>query len=231
MLDKIKHRQIMFEVLQEIYKSEVGKFLGFKGGTMLYFFEELERFSVDLDFDLLEATQVGVVQKKIHQILEKHGQIIEEREKRQTLIFILSYQRDQHHLKVEISKREEKTTRYEWRNFYGVDLKTIVLEDLMAHKMVAATQRRRVANRDFYDIWFLLKRGVLPIAAVIQERTAQELKEYLSFLIEFIEQELKPGQVMVGLGELLDRSKRDWVKAKLKQELLESLKFYRDSLS
>ena len=228
MLDKAHHRQVMFEILQEIYQSPVGKLLGFKGGTMLYFFEELDRFSVDLDFDLLETEKVGQVRQVLHEIIKKYGQITEEREKKQTLIFILNYKTGQHSLKIEISKRVDQVTSYEWRNFYGVDVQTMQLEDALAHKLVAATERRGVANRDFYDIWFLLKRGVRANPAVIKKRTDQDLGQYLDFLIKFIDKNFKLNQVTVGLGELLDRSKRDWVKVKLKDELLGKLEFYLD---
>ena len=228
MLDKAHHRQVMFEILQEVYQSSIGKLLGFKGGTMLYFFEELDRFSVDLDFDLLETEKVGQVRQVLHEIIKKYGQITEEREKKQTLIFILNYKTGQHSLKIEISKRVDQVTSYEWRNFYGVDVQTMQLEDALAHKLVAATERRGVANRDFYDIWVLLKRGVRANAAVIKKRTDQDLGQYLDFLIKFIDKNFKLNQVTVGLGELLDRSKRDWVKVKLKDELLGKLEFYLD---
>ncbi|MBT3250025.1 MAG: nucleotidyl transferase AbiEii/AbiGii toxin family protein [Candidatus Pacebacteria bacterium] len=228
MLDKAHHRQVMFEILQEVYQSSIGKLLGFKGGTMLYFFEELDRFSVDLDFDLLETEKVGQVRQVLHEIIKKYGQITEEREKKQTLIFILNYKTGQHSLKIEISKRVDQVTSYEWRNFYGVDVQTMQLEDALAHKLVAATERRGVANRDFYDIWFLLKRGVRANPAVIKKRTDQDLGQYLDFLIKFIDKNFKLNQVTVGLGELLDRSKRDWVKVKLKDELLGKLEFYLD---
>ncbi|MBT7309820.1 MAG: nucleotidyl transferase AbiEii/AbiGii toxin family protein, partial [Candidatus Pacebacteria bacterium] len=99
MLDKAHHRQVMFEILQEIYQSPVGKLLGFKGGTMLYFFEELDRFSVDLDFDLLETGKIGQVRQVLHEIIKKYGLLTEEREKKQTLIFILNYKTGQHSLK------------------------------------------------------------------------------------------------------------------------------------
>ncbi|MBT3511998.1 MAG: nucleotidyl transferase AbiEii/AbiGii toxin family protein [Candidatus Pacebacteria bacterium] len=228
MLDKAHHRQVMFEILQEVYQSSIGKLLGFKGGTMLYFFEELDRFSVDLDFDLLETEKVGQVRQVLHEIIKKYGQITEEREKKQTLIFILNYKTGQHSLKIEISKRVDQVTSYEWRNFYGVDVQTMQLEDALAHKLVAATERKGVANRDFYDIWFLLKRGVRANPAVIKKRTDQDLGQYLDFLIKFIDKNFKLNQVTVGLGELLDRSKRDWVKVKLKDELLGKLEFYLD---
>jgi predicted nucleotidyltransferase component of viral defense system len=228
MLDKAHHRQVMFEILQEIYQSPVGKLLGFKGGTMLYFFEELDRFSVDLDFDLLETGKIGQVRQVLHEIIKKYGLLTEEREKKQTLIFILNYKTGQHSLKIEISKRVDQVTSHEWRNFYGVDVQTMQLEDALAHKLVAATERKGVANRDFYDIWFLLKRGVRANPVVIKKRTDQDLRQYLDFLIKFIDKNFKLSQVTVGLGELLDRSKRDWVKVKLKDELLGKLGFYLD---
>ncbi|MBU0579396.1 nucleotidyl transferase AbiEii/AbiGii toxin family protein [Patescibacteria group bacterium] len=230
MLDKAHHRQVMFEILQEIYQSSIGKLLGFKGGTMLYFLEELDRFSVDLDFDLLEIEKVEQVRKKLHEIIKKYGQIKEEREKRQTLIFILSYKTYQHNLKIEISKRDSQATGYEWRNFYGVDIQTMKLEDALAHKLVAVTERRGITNRDFYDIWFLLKKGVRANPLVINERTNQDLSQYLGFLIKFVRQNFKPAQTMVGLGELLIRPRRDWVKVKLKSELLGKLEFYLDEV-
>ena len=56
MLDVKKHRQVMFEAIRDIYGSEWGSFLGFKGGTMAYFFDGLDRFSTDLDFDLTDLS-------------------------------------------------------------------------------------------------------------------------------------------------------------------------------
>ena len=38
MLDQKKHRKILFEIIKEIYDSPIAAWLGFKGGTMLYFF-------------------------------------------------------------------------------------------------------------------------------------------------------------------------------------------------
>ena len=42
-------------ILKDIYADiTINSLLGFKGGTCAYFFYNLPRFSVDLDFDLLE---------------------------------------------------------------------------------------------------------------------------------------------------------------------------------
>jgi len=54
MLDKNKHREIMYSILRDIFSSDLGKYLAFKGGTACYFFHGLDRFSTDLDFDLVD---------------------------------------------------------------------------------------------------------------------------------------------------------------------------------
>ncbi|PIZ76423.1 hypothetical protein COY05_01425 [Candidatus Peregrinibacteria bacterium CG_4_10_14_0_2_um_filter_38_24] len=55
MLNKEKHQLIMGQILRDIYSdTEISSLLGFKGGTCAYFFYNLPRFSVDLDFDLLK---------------------------------------------------------------------------------------------------------------------------------------------------------------------------------
>ena len=47
------HKTVLFQILKDIYSdSLVAPFLGFKGGTAAVMFYGLDRFSVDLDFDL-----------------------------------------------------------------------------------------------------------------------------------------------------------------------------------
>lgn len=54
MLKINKHWIVLFNLINQIYKSDLSRFLGFKGGTMAYFFYDLDRFSVNLDFDFLD---------------------------------------------------------------------------------------------------------------------------------------------------------------------------------
>lgn len=56
--------------------------LGFKGGTVIYLFYDLNRFLVDLDFDLLNASKKGYVFENVKKILEEYGVIRESRENR-----------------------------------------------------------------------------------------------------------------------------------------------------
>jgi len=52
------HRNILIKILKDIYTdTSLGPLLGFKGGTAAHLFYGLNRFSVDLDFDLLDETK------------------------------------------------------------------------------------------------------------------------------------------------------------------------------
>lgn len=58
MFNKDKHTLIMTQILKDIYSDvTISSLLGFKGGTAAYLFYDLPRFSVDLDFDLLENSE------------------------------------------------------------------------------------------------------------------------------------------------------------------------------
>jgi predicted nucleotidyltransferase component of viral defense system len=82
----------MLQILKDIYTdTSIAPFLGFKGGTAVYLFYKLERFSVDLDFDLLDQTKKDAVFDKITAILKNYGQLKDARQKRYSLFFLLSY--------------------------------------------------------------------------------------------------------------------------------------------
>lgn len=228
MLDQKKHRKILFEIIKDVYDSPVGSFLGFKGGTMLYFFHELDRFSVDLDFDLLDEGKSEEVFSSIRKIIGKYGTIDDEMNKNFTILFELRYEAGQQSVKVEINKRLTEGDSYEIRSFYGTDVKTLSLEDSFAHKLIAAMGRKGVANRDFYDIWFLFKKGVLPNEKVIKAVTGKDIREYCKELKIFIEDNFSDSNPLAGLGELVDNKQKDWIKKNLKKELLVQLDFFVD---
>ena len=65
MIQQETHRRILLNILNDIYRNDVNApLLGFKGGTYLYFFHELPRFSTDLDFNLL--AKAGDFQAEFH---------------------------------------------------------------------------------------------------------------------------------------------------------------------
>jgi len=75
MLNKEKHQLLMGRILKDIYSdTSISPLLGFKGGTCAYFFYNLPRFSVDLNFDFLGSTEAEqkIIFEKILNILKLH---------------------------------------------------------------------------------------------------------------------------------------------------------------
>ena len=82
----------MMQVLKDIYSDkELALSLGFKGGTALMFFYNLPRFSVDLDFNLLDREKEKKVYEKVRKILLKYGKIHDEAMKFYGPIIVLDY--------------------------------------------------------------------------------------------------------------------------------------------
>jgi predicted nucleotidyltransferase component of viral defense system len=193
---------------------------------MLYYFHNLDRFSVDLDFDLLDESKADLVWQKIKEILEKYGDLTDEKDKFFNIFFLLNYQKGRQGIKVEISKRNSAMSRYETKNFYGKSATVLNIEDAFAQKLVAATDRKRTAIRDFYDIFFLLKNNFNFSEKIIQERTGKNAVAYFRELEKFIGKNITERNILAGLGELIDPKQKDWVKKNLKKELLSQIDFW-----
>lgn len=230
MLTIPKHRKVLFTLLREIYSSEIASYLGFKGGTMLYFFHKLNRFSVDLDFDLLDTTKEEMVSQKLRTTLLRQGNINDEMNKHNTWFFLLNYEGGEQNIKIEISKRDVSLNQYETKNFYGIDVRVLALKDAFSHKIVALTEREGGANRDFYDVWFLLSQGVGINEEIIQSRTGLSALDQLKSVRKYTEKRLAPQNILEGIGELVDEKQKVWLKEKFKDELLSLLDFTRDEL-
>ena len=225
MLNIKLHRQVMFEIITDIYRSPIANLLGFKGGTMAYFFYGLDRFSTDLDFDLLDENKIEEIKKVIPKILIKNGQLKEESDKRFTLFYLVNYQKENQNIKIEISKRTQYKYDYVIENFYGTDVKILNQSDAFATKLLACTTRNRLANRDFYDAYFYLKKGIIPNEKIIESSINKNLSSYLKFLVEFIEKNISSKTILHGLGELIDEKQKVWIKKNLKKELINRLDY------
>lgn len=223
MLNNQKHNLIMSKILKEIYTTEgVGQFLGFKGGTMAMFFYGLDRFSVDLDFDLIDSIKKDEVYEKLKLILEKFGNIKESIIKSSTIFFLLSYGERDHNIKIEINTRDFGSN-YEVKNYLGIAMKIMVKEDIFAHKLCAWYERYDSTNRDMYDVYFFYKKFWEPNQKIIKDRTDMNYIDFINTMIDKLENQA-PKNILLGLGELLDEKQKSWVKNKLKDELLFELK-------
>jgi predicted nucleotidyltransferase component of viral defense system len=225
MIDINKHRFYLFQILKQIYSdAEISSLLGFKGGTALMFFYDLPRFSVDLDFNLLDPTKENLVFEKIRKIVLAHGKIHDEAKKFYGPILVLDYGMNERKLKVEISNRNFPD-RYEIKNLMGQSIQVMVQQDLLAHKLCALLDRPILTNRDVFDIWFLLSRKTPVNPTIIETRMQQPMHDYLDLCITTIG-DLNTNKLLMGVGDLLDEKMKNFVRNKLKDEVLEFLRFY-----
>ena len=159
-IDRTTHKNILIRILKDIFTDpNVGPFLGFKGGTAAFLFYDLNRFSVDLDFDLLDATKEDQVFNRVKEILESYGTLKEAEMKRFNLFYLLSYEEKvagAQNVKVEINRRDFGS-KYGVKSYIGIPMKVMIKEDMVAHKLCAMYERIGKTNRDIFDVYFFLK--------------------------------------------------------------------------
>ncbi|MBD3280638.1 hypothetical protein GF389_03890 [Candidatus Dojkabacteria bacterium] len=223
------HKNQLYRLLREILQHRLlANHLMFKGGTYATFRGVLDRFSVDLDFDLPDASNKEVIRKECYKIFDSLGLEIKD-ESHDYLQFFLKYESkpdERNTLKLEINDKPSKHNEYEKVLLTGVDMycNGHNLETMFANKLVAAKERfdrnRKIAGRDFYDIHKFFQEGLTVKKEIVEERTKLDYVEYLEELINLIEKKVSEELLQRDLNPLLDNEKLKQIKDKLKPELI-----------
>lgn len=226
-LDTARHKNIMVQILKGIYTdTDIAPFLGFKGGTAAYMFYELPRFSVELDFDLLDETKEDIVFERVASIIKAYGQVKDATKKRFGILFVISYGNDDRNIKIEINRRNFGS-RFELKSYFGISMLVMTREDMFANKMVAMEARLGKTNRDIFDCWFFLKNNWPVNKGLVERRTGLSFKDFLQRCVGELE---KKGDrnILSGMGELLDPKQKAWAKNSLKKDTIFLLKIRKD---
>lgn len=221
-LDITIHKTNLTNILIDIFKNSfIGPLLGFKGGTAALLFYNLPRFSVNLDFDLIvdfkkDSPELKEFIDKMSSVLSAKFEIKDQSTKYNTLFWLVSYGSGLSNIKVEVSTRGNPYNHYNLVPFYGTTIRVIDLKDMIAHKLVAVTERGALASRDLFDIHYFLG---LPQASqinyqIIKHRTGKNPKEFYLSLLKYLDK-INSKSILSGLGEVLTDSQKDWAKAKL----------------
>ena len=223
-MDKNKHKFYMARILSLIFKDkDLCNVLAFKGGTSLMFFHNLNRFSTDLDFNLLDPDKLDLAYDKVRAILTRFGTIDDESKKPYGPVLVLNYGKGERMLKVEISVRQYPN-HYEMRSLAGTDIRVMVMPDMFAHKLCAMGER--LSPRDIYDVWFFLQNHTEINEEIVRIRTAKSVSEYTAWCAEHVK-EASPKLLMQGLGEVLNDAKsKTFVKNKLIAETSSALELF-----
>jgi len=216
------HKRFLITILIEIFKSLEDK-IAFKGGTCALLFYDLNRFSFDLDFDILKPF-IKQDLSKVKNALLKNGNIKDFYEKKFTTFFLFDYQRNYPNIKIEFNKRIWQNNHYKTVWFMGVRMQITDEQTLFTNKLVALTTRKQAVARDLFDVYYFLNLDFAVNEDLIKERTGKGKTEYLRYLIKFIKNKYTPRNVLQGLGETLDAGQKQWAKQELIAETIKKLK-------
>jgi hypothetical protein len=198
-----QHEVFEIEVLDTMNSTKVLGPLIFGGGSMLRLCHELNRYSVDLDFWLIETISEKSFFDEILRALDRDYEITDAQMKHYTLLYELRSGSYPRRLKIEIRK-EQKDCDYQEKIAFSrfstrqVVLKAHTLDQTMKNKINAFLDRGEI--RDCFDIEFLLRRGIeLPLKA------GKELTDFKKKLARLPDRDFR-----VKLGSILDSDVRDY---------------------
>ena len=238
--EDIIHKSYLHRLLMEIIDQPLmAQTLAFKGGTCAAMLGYLDRFSVDLDFDVLKNADEAALRKTFHLVFNQLGfSVTLEFDK--VLFFQLRYPTGpgkRNTLKISASNIRVETNQYKVQYFPEIDrlINSQTVETMFANKLVAVTDRytqhKTIAGRDIYDIHHFFVQGYPYNGAVIRERTGMKPGEYFGEMILFIKKHVTQTIVNEDLNSLLSNRKFQQVRKILIPETLSILEREKDKLA
>jgi predicted nucleotidyltransferase component of viral defense system len=226
--EKIQHEIQLHRLLSEILKD---KYLStnafFKGGTCALMLGYLDRFSVDLDFDLGKKADKKVFREKLYNIFNNLNLEIKDESKRALQFFLKYPSSDRRNtIKVEFLDNYYKSNIYKPTYIPPISMTGIcqTIETMFSHKLIAPLDRikngGKIAGRDIYDIHYFFTQGYKYIDKVIKERRKVSSLTHLTELHDFVEKKVTKKIIDEDLNTLLDYKKFIVIRKYLKKELL-----------
>lgn len=227
--EDIIHKSNLNRLLIEIIdQPTLSQKLAFKGGTCASMLGYLDRFSVDLDFDVLKDADENILRRELHKVFDYLGLTVVE-EFDNVLMFRLRYPSQpgkRNNLKVSANSQFVKANEYKVQYLPEIDrmMNCQTIETMFANKLVAVTDRhdlhRTIAGRDIYDIHHFFVHGYSYNQQVIRERAGLELQDYFKRLSEFIKKNVTQTTINEDLNTLLPYEKYKQIRKVLIPETL-----------
>ena len=162
--------------------------LVFKGGTCLYKFHKLNRFSEDLDFSVVSDIDIDILLSKLINDFQSFGIKIIKHKTRMPFDSMLVTLRiegplfsgihlsyaslglDFNFKSAVIIKPELKYYESNYQDIPSISIPCMTLEEIFAEKIRAIVTRKRA--RDLFDIYFLIKKSVFADRQIIENKMA-----------------------------------------------------------
>ncbi|GBE17230.1 hypothetical protein BMS3Abin15_01067 [bacterium BMS3Abin15] len=210
-----QERNILLEYLQtQILKalslSKYNVIISFLGGTCLRFAHDVDRFSEDLDFDLIKKNgfKIENLMADIQKKLELQGFEVDVRVKTTENIHIIffKFRNVLREFGFNVHKNEKVLIKFEidFNPYKNIQTETKfadsfnerfpilvnTLETIFAQKIIAIVFRPYQKGRDFYDlVWFLSQKNIEPNYEIFKEKgiNIKNRGELVKFLEEQVE--------------------------------------------
>ena len=227
------HKAQLYRLLIEIIDDhDIASQVFFKGGSCAAMLGFLDRFSIDLDFDVKKNTDKKTIDFKLNKIFHKLGLEVKQKSRR-TLFYLLKYHSSgqfRNTIKLSLIDQALKSNIYQHQYLFEIDRYAVcqTKETMFANKLVAVTDRyqkyKTIAGRDIYYIHHFFIQGYPYHASIIEERTAMTSHAYLIKLVKFIEKKVTDKIITQDLNFLLPQDQFHIMRKVLVQEVLMFLK-------
>lgn len=223
------HKAHLLRLLSDILdEPQLAQALYFKGGTCASLLGILDRFSVDLDFDLKQAVDERMLKRTFHQVFKGRNFIVKY-ENQKILEFVVKYENQQlTRSTIKVSALDMYVKANKYAQYYLPEIDRTAMcqtkETLFANKLVAVVDRyekyHTLAGRDIYDIHHFFLQGMSYEKNVIVERMHVSVIHYLERLRDFIETKITETVINEDLNTLLPNDVFQRVRKILKTETL-----------
>lgn len=227
------HKAQLHRLLTAIADHPILPFhLAFKGGTCARMLGYIDRFSVDLDFDLFECISKKEAKAHFYELFEELDFSIKD-ESEEAVQFFLRYESSydsRNTLKLEALDKNFQANEYKIEHLSKIDrsLKCQTPETIFGNKLVAFSERfestGKIAARDLYDIQHLFMKGYDWNRGVIRERTGKAPRDHIERLRSLIEEQVTQRSIDQDLNVLLERTQFQKIRKRFRSDLLIVLK-------
>jgi Nucleotidyl transferase AbiEii toxin, Type IV TA system len=227
-LPKSHLNRLLIEIIDQPLLAQC---LAFKGGSCASMLGYLDRFSVDLDFDVAPTVDLNQLRVEFREIFAKL-ELTVLKEFDNVLFYQIRYRAEpgkRNSIKVSANNIAIASNQYKVQYFPEIDrmMNSQTIETMFANKLVAITDRynvhKTIAGRDIYDIHYFLIHGYACHGPVIQERTGLSPHEYFRRLIDFIKEHVTQTIINEDLNTLLPHKKFQQIRKILIPETLSLL--------
>jgi len=229
------HKAWLLRLLTAICeRPKLSQNLGFKGGTCAAMRGFLDRFSIDLDFDLLaNKKEIPSIRKALENVFTDLDLTIKDKSSKVPQYFVRYPSKDMQRrntIKIDILFPPPKANKYEMVRLPELDrvVKCQTLETMVANKLVALIERYertgKIAGRDVFDVHHFLLNGYSYSKEIILELRKVSISDFFNRLIEFVEKHVNNTLIDQDLNHLLPDKEFHAIRKILKPEILRLLK-------